>query len=175
MPANIELIRYSDWPEVKGIWQEDEDSDAFRREYAEQGYDTWESWRKIIIDPLHLDKLDWKVYDVKNPLTVVPGFRGGPFVPWKNMYYGDKTLPTFADIVATKDTDVATRNKFAEIIAMQKPICLIGLQQGNDIYIIEGMHRSTSLALAAYRGLEISVSVKLFLAESDLPEFPMIG
>lgn len=173
--SGIELVRASSWGEVRQVWQDDEDTDTFRREYKEQGFETWDAWRRVIIEPLHLERLQWRLYSVKHPELTVPCFRGGPYVPWKELYYGDKELPNFADIVALQDTDVHTRDKFREIIGASKPIRLIGLRQSNDIFIVEGMHRSTSLALAASRGQSIEVPVQLYLADSDLDAFPMIG
>ena len=174
-PQGLDFIRSTTWDEVKQVWKNDEDTDAFRREYAEQGYDSWESWRQIVIEPLHLDRLDWELYDVQNPTETIPRFRGGPFKPWKELYYGDTSAPTFSDIVTTEGTDVLTRDKFTSIIAADKPMWLIGLLRDNGVYIIEGMHRSTSIALAALQGKQINVPVKLFLATTDLTEFEMIG
>lgn len=170
----LDFIRSATWDEVRRVWKNDEDTDIFRREYVEQGYDSWESWRKIVIEPLHLERLDWTLYDIARPTETVPQFRGGPFKPWQELYYGDKTAPTFSDIVTTEGTDVMTRDKFAAIIATEKPMWLIGLRRENDIYIIEGMHRSTAIALAALRSQMINTSVQMFLAETDLAEFKLI-
>lgn len=172
--GELNYIASMPWQEVKQSWKNDEDSESFRREYTEHGHNTWESWRKIIFDTLHLEELEWEKYEIPNPTLSVPRFHGGPFVPWQKLYYGDKYLPTFKEIVEGEGTDVSTRDKFASIIASEKPIQLIGLEKDNEIYIIEGMHRSTSIALAASRNQEINTTVHLMLATTDLQEFEMI-
>jgi hypothetical protein len=174
IPTGLTFVSDVSWDEVMQSWKNDEDTDTFRREYTEQGYDTWESWRRVIIDPLHLDRLTWALYEVDDPLASIPNFRGGPFKPWEDMYYGGKKAPTFAEIVDTEGTDVNTRDKFTEINASNGPIKLIGLLKGTSVYIIEGMHRSTALALAAARGQSVSRPVYLLLARTDLAEFETI-
>lgn len=175
IPAGFTFLRHLTWEDVQLSWKNDEDTSSFRREYREQGHDTWESWRSIIINPLHLDKLSWSLYDIEDPLTSIPTFRGGPFKPWEDLYYGGKKTPTFAEIVSTKGTDVTTRDKFLKILASSQPMQLIGLAKARDIFIVEGMHRCTALALAAMQGQMVDVSVRLVLAESDLSEFETIA
>lgn len=174
-PKDLKYLRDMSWDEVKQSWKNDEDSHSFKREYAEHGHDTWESWRKVIFDTLHLPDLAWSQYEIPDPEITVPQFHGGPFKPWQELYYGDKEMPTFKEIVEVEESDVSTRGKFSDIISSTKPIQLIGLQKGEEIYIIEGMHRSTSIALAASRGQKLSTSVSLLLAKTDLQEFEMIN
>lgn len=171
----LEVVGPITWDEVKAIWKQGEDTDSFRREYAEEGYESWEAWRGVIIQPLHLDRLDWTLYDIKEPLETIPTFRGGPFKPWEDRYYGGITTPTFAEIVATEETDVSTRDKFAEIIESSEATKLIGLLMEGEVYIIEGMHRATSIALAASRDQKFQAHVQLLLAQSDLPQLDTIG
>jgi hypothetical protein len=173
-PPELTFVETTSWQDVKQSWKDDEDSKSFKREYAEHGHESWESWRKVIFDTLHLDELDWVKYEVADPTLTIPKFHGGPFVPWHNLYYGNKYLPTFEEIVANEGTDVPSRDKFASIIESDKPIQLIGLQKDNEIYIVEGMHRSTSIALAASRNQDINVPVYLLLAQTNLQQFDMI-
>lgn len=171
----LSLVGPVAWDEVKAIWQNDEDTDAFRREYQEQGYESWEAWRRGIIEPLHLNDLNWAKYEIPAPLETVPKFKGGPFKPWQDRYYGGIESPTFAEVVKVQGTDVQSRSKFAEIIASDNPIQLIGLVLNGEIHIIEGMHRSTAIALAADRGEAFAASVHIILAQSDLPKLEIIG
>jgi hypothetical protein len=163
----LEYASESSWEEVKAMWKANEDTDDFRREYKEQGYESWELWREKIIAPLHLDNLTWRRFSIANPSVTVPKFRGGPFKPWEELYYGGKETPTFAEIVETKGTDVTYRDKFNEIIYASKSTILIGLELADDVYIVEGMHRSTSIALAVKRGYIWRSPVEIFLATSD--------
>ena len=172
--ANLKYLRDMSWDEVKQSWKDDEDSHSFKREYTEHGHDTWESWRAVIFDTLHLTDLTWSQYEISEPENTVPQFHGGPFTPWKKLYYGDKQMPTFKEIVEIENSDVSTRDKFSSIISSTTPIQLIGLQKDDEIYIIEGMHRSTSIALAASRGQKLHTKVSILLAKTNLHEFEMI-
>lgn len=172
--ALLEYIEPLMWSDVLRSWKHDEDTEIFRREYVDHGYASWEEWRQEIIQPLHLDQLNWERYRIPAPTSVVPLLRGGPFGMWRSAYYGGQDSPTFADIVANPDNDVATRDKFRDILDSSQPIRLIGLLQGGDVHIVEGMHRSIAIAYAAQTGASISVPVDLYLAESDLDRFEII-
>lgn len=174
VPKGLTFDRDLSWEEVRNIWKGDEDTDIFRREYTEEGHSSWESWRDLIIQPLHLDQLDWAQYTVAEPLKTVPQFRGGPFKPWQDRYYGGKKNPTFAEIVGFEHSDIMTRDKFADILSSEEPIRLIGLLLGNEVYIIDGMHRSVAIALAARQEQAFDRQVTLMLAPSDLPKLETI-
>ena len=162
------------WVEILQAWQEDEERPNSRSVYMQNVGQDWLGWRNAIILPLHLDKLEWNLYTITDPAKTIPHFRGGPFTPWQELYYGDKETPTFEEIVTNSASDVQSRDKFRDILSSPEPLNLIGIIKDDDVYIVEGMHRCVAIALAACRNQPVNNEVRISLAVSNLLELPKI-
>lgn len=171
----LSFIRSQKWSDVLKRWKQTESaSEEFANIHKELGYNSWEDWRGKVIKPLHLSDLNWSLYKINKPVDTVPCFRGGPFISWIERYYPYDGLPTFLKIVSQTDTDIPERSKFSDILNNTTDMHVIGVIKDGDIFIIEGMHRCTAVALAKIRGQELKFDVYMSLAESDLDEFPII-
>ncbi|OGL36781.1 hypothetical protein A3A68_02460 [Candidatus Saccharibacteria bacterium RIFCSPLOWO2_01_FULL_48_13] len=172
---DLKYIRRQTWDEVFNTWQSNEDGPGFKRVYLDRGYADWQAWRNTVVQRLHLDELDWSLYDVQSPAITVPSFHGGPFKPWIERYYDGANEPTFEQIIKFPGTDIQSRRKFVDIIKASKDVDLVGLLKDKKIYIIEGMHRCVAITLAASRNKSFNASVRISLANSNLSHFPMEG
>lgn len=163
------------WQEVFGFWQVNESkSDYWIDLYRSRGYSNWSEWRMTYVEPLLMDKLDWKLYDIKDPLATVPGFYCGPFTAWQK-YYHRGGLRQYKDLIRGKNLS-AKESKISGL-AENFPVgvILIGLIVKNGIVIIEGNHRCLVLTLMAKNKRKFFGQVSIALAASKLDELPVIG
>lgn len=181
-------IKKISWPAVYKIWKKNEEKNpAWIEHYQKKGFPSWKEWRNIYIEPLKLDKLNWQIKTISNPLLVIPNFYGGPFKAWKNNFYKkilrveQCSTPTFKKLAKLKE--VKNNERFTKLIQnFPKKTTLIALKINKKIIIIEGMHRCTALALMktkkSVRTEHCSVStLKINLAFAEYPDIklPILG
>jgi hypothetical protein len=161
----FELIRSITWEEVVSSWRNDEaQQQRWIDHYRSRGFDSWDEWRGRHVAPLGLDKREWFLYRIIDPLKSVPRFLGGPFKAWKKEHYGEKDTLTFAELAALPKID-GNKTITAMVNDFPPPTMLIGLWQTDKIIIGEGMHRCCALALAARRSQRIEPEVTIALAD----------
>lgn len=170
---NLEFIKNLSWQEVFDIWRSNEENKPGWQETAKnKGYENWEEWRINYFDVFKCREAKWALYEIKNPLEVVPRFHGGPFRTWIEKFYNGEFLPTFSRLVEFKQIQ-----KHPTIMVMADDFyadtTLTGLILGGEIYIIEGTHRCCALALIAKENKPLNHKIFIALAEylgDKLPE-----
>lgn len=175
MPDQLKFIRSVEWPELFNYWRHGEENDPdWIESYTSHGFASWEEWRQKYVEVVGLDKRQWGIYTVLDPLQTVPTFRGGPFRSWMKKHYLGADRPTFAELATRPSLQEQFRiNRL--IKAFPTETMLMGLRQTNEITIIDGMHRATAIALAAARGQAIVTNLTVALADANGEQLPIIG
>lgn len=172
---DLKLIKLVTWEEVFSSWAKDESHlPHWVEHYKKRGFNSWEEWRIDSTKDLHPEKLNWKLYEIIEPIKTISEFHGGPFRAWVNKYYKNRNHPTFTEIV--NDNDFENNDKINEIINnFPKETSLIGLMSDNGIVIIEGMHRCCAIAVANKRKQDLDIKALIFLAEWLGKDVPIMG
>lgn len=101
-------------------------------------------------------------------MALIPSFRGGPFNGWIKNIYGDAgTTPTFM-IIAQKLDEMKHEGIRSLLESFPNRTVVIGVVTGDDIVIVEGMHRCSAIALAAAEGKTVETKLLIALG-SELP------
>ncbi len=163
---SLHFIKSLPWEEVFSLWRAGEANlPRWIEHYKAGGFSSWDEWRmKDTLQDLHPARLTWNLFSIEDPVATVPHFFGGPFRSWMKKYYEGASDRTFAEIIKypeLQNSDVVQRI----IKDFPKETYLIGLRTSEGIVIIEGMHRSSALALAALKNIPIDAHVFLALAD----------
>jgi len=181
----IKSIKKISWLEIFSIWKKNEAKNpAWIKHYQKKGFKTWAAWRKIYIKPLKLNKLEWQIGTLVNPLTTVPNFYGGPFKAWQKNFYKKivrtehcsvpTNTPKFKELA--KLAEIKNNERFKELINdFPKNTTLIALKINKKIIIIEGMHRCTAIALIKNRKKPLNSKISLAIAEYPDIYLPILG
>jgi len=163
------------WKEVFDFWRKNEASQPnWIKVCRERGFDSWDAWREEYIKPFKCDQAEWHFYEVVNPEKNIPSFYGGPFKTWKKLYYKEKETLKFSEIAELSEIQ---KNKHVNSLADNFPekTVIIGLEVGNKIVIIEGMHRSCAIALLAKKKKKVRSVVLIALAKYSGENLPLVG
>ncbi|MBU1180456.1 hypothetical protein KJ885_05940, partial [Patescibacteria group bacterium] len=96
----LKYIKPLNWKDVFEIWRKNESyENKWEAHYKGRGFNSWEEWRKTYTEPLGLDELSWSLFEIKNPLKIIPEFRGGPFHSWSKYFYLGESHPTFRTLI----------------------------------------------------------------------------
>jgi hypothetical protein len=170
--ACLKAIKPLTWADVFSLWRDAESKlPHWVEHYTRSGFDSWDDWRTNTLRDLHCRDLEWALFEITDPLSVVPSFLGGPFRPWITRYYEGAKHRTFRELA--KHPAVQGNAIIREMRAnFPKETYLVGLRTARGIIIIEGMHRCCALALAAENGKAIESRVFIALAafQGELPE-----
>lgn len=173
--AYLQHLKKFTWPEVFAIWRANEEASAnWKAHYTERGFPSWEAWRMTFAEPLKLPSLSWDLYQVTNPLEVVPTFNGGPFRSWVKQHYHGQ--------VQRKFQYLATLPTFQQHAGLQR-LCqnfpprttVTGVVLNGTITIVEGMHRCLAIALAAQLNQPLQVNLCIALAQHPDATLPLVG
>lgn len=174
----LQKIRDLSWKEVFEHWRMDEEkSERWERYWRAKGFSSWEEWRNTVYKNLKGAELSWALYKVADPIKAVPEWRGGMFHAWATWFYPvlREQPPKLRDLIAHPGVH---NNWLIREIANKFPTetMLSGIRLANgDVVVIEGMHRSCALTLAAHDQLSITTELTLALAEWPFGEVPQLG
>jgi len=176
LPAEqYKWIRELSFADVFEIWRRNEEGKEQWESHArERGFRGWEEWRMRYVKALGLRKRHWSLYQVINPLAVVPKWRGGPFKTWMERHYGGIFTPTFAQLAKQPDMQKHAGPKEAQG-AFPRTTTVIALFRDGQLVVIEGMHRCVAIALAARVGRPIETSLFAALADASGEELKPVG
>ena len=160
-------LRYVDdctWEQVFAWWRSNEEHlEHWREFYTQQGYSSWEEWRRPKIEKFNCENLDWQIFEIKGVNTILD-FHGGPFSGWVKAVYEGRSMPTFREMmdhpwISSQPTVREISENFPEDTILTGLSC-----SPRGIYVIEGMHRSAAVALAIKEGRDIRSQVMIALA-----------
>ena len=140
------LIGPISWQEIFDSWRTDESTqESWKKHWEESGFGSWDEWRMHHMRPYRPETLSWSLYHINNPRGTVPGFFGAPSRNWIENAYDGATTKRLRDIIhlpiISENAKIdAVRDRFPE------KTMLIGVRVGDDIILIEGMHRSCAIA-----------------------------
>jgi hypothetical protein len=170
--ACLKPVKPLTWADVFSLWRDAESKlPHWIEHYTKSGFDSWDDWRTNTLKDLRCRDLEWTLFEITDPLRVVPSLLGGSFRPWITRYYEGAKHKTFRELA--KHPAVQGNAIIREMVKnFPKETYLVGLRTARGIIIIEGMHRCCALALAAENGKTIESSVFIALAgfEGELPE-----
>ncbi|MCK9361224.1 hypothetical protein M0Q28_03255 [Patescibacteria group bacterium] len=171
----LTFVRDLTWPEVFKIWRGNEEHlEKWKELYKKRGFETWEVWRRNLIAPMDLESRTWKLYRIETPGKTIANFHGGPFRGWTERYYDGVAAPEFREII--KHPNIKTVFAFQDFIAnFPSPTTVTGVQNDDGVVIIEGMHRSTSVVLAAAEGKDLEPEMYIALADYQPGHLPLVG
>lgn len=165
------------WEEVFGIWQDNEAWDPnWVRLALSRGYRSWAHWRlKGYAYPFECPKAKWALYQINNPLELVPNFYAGPYRTWIKMWYRGKTRRPFSYLARLPGIQVNPKIK-SMVENYPSEAILLGLRlKSGKIVIIDGTQRGCALAIMALRKIVFKDPVLLALGESDRDDLPVVG
>lgn len=171
----LDFIKNLIWEEVFDIWEKNEASDPSWIKHAQtRGFKTWREWRETMVPALNLDRLEWSLYQIKNPNQIVPLFHSGPFKAW-SMFYNGKSSVLFKDLIQQKS--VQSNNRLQKMISnFPTESSIIGVNtRSNNIVIIEGMHRCLALSYCAGKKEPLNADLKIALADYPKDRLPLLG
>lgn len=150
------------WEDVFADWKEREAKQGWETIWRERGFASWEAWRMSYLANLKPTERDWALVDVHNPQTTIPLFWAMAFRGWKQYYPASTSRARIRDIAAHP-----ALAKNPKIVALStqfpKETRLVAMRCGEDVMLIEGMHRAATIALFAERGEQIADRVTLAL------------
>lgn len=169
---NLEYLGPEEWNQVFEFWEEDETKlGTWTKHYEDRGFDSWKKWRGTFCDAFNCKKLDWNLYQIKDPISTFPKFYGGPFKAWIDKFYDGKKEMSFAELANLNE--IQTYNRVLEIKNnFPQNTTVIGLILEGKIYIIEGMHRSCAVALMAKNKEEFRGHINIYLADFKGTKLP---
>lgn len=174
MPTELKFIQSITWEKVFALWEKEEASlPHWIAHYEQRGFASWREWRKSSVRDLCPEQLDWSLCRVADPVNTVPEFHAGPFRAWMQKYYGGlRTIPFRA---LAENTEIQSNPNINEIMGnFPATSTIIGVRVGDDIVIIEGMHRCAALAVARSRNM--TINTELFIACAEFTgELPLFG
>ena len=152
------------WKDVLRDWEADE-IERYRELYEARGFSTWLEWRQSYISDLGLEQRVWTQEVLENAYDVVPTFYIGGYKGWYPYRPADKALATFADVGCPPSegemslfgeprVNVRTNEGVMRFTREKQPATLLVLQSGDFKVVLDGTHRSASIAVSAYDSLE---------------------
>ncbi|MFH1226127.1 MAG: hypothetical protein V1684_02510 [bacterium] len=173
---NIKLVRPLKWEEVFSFWYQNEgDKENWINLAKERGFASWADWRLTgYAIPFECAKAGWGLYEISNPLQVVPQFYGGPFRGWTENYYGGAKEKTFKELAVLPEI---INHSFIQRAKNDFPVdkIITCLEVGGKVYTVEGMHRCCTLAIMAQENNNFNKILLFAIGESPLKELPLIG
>ncbi|MFH1632069.1 MAG: hypothetical protein ABIA47_03605 [bacterium] len=165
---NLEFVCDTTWDKVFFDWKECE-AGFWECHYRAEGFESWEEWRGQFNASWRLSGREWKVYWVADPLKSVPTFWAGAFKSWRKYFPNKGGKRRFADL---SDSPIARDNpKIIGVLnSFPKETRVIGFRLGDDIVIVEGMHRCAAIAIAAADGIDINTNLTIALTDFDESE-----
>lgn len=167
MFGTLKHIRSLTWPEVRKIWQNNEESLTHWQIYWEaQGYKSWEQWRKKFFWRFNTARANWALYEVNDPMVTIPCLKPGPFRGWRKLFYKNRNCLTFVSLVY--NTSVANHppvQQFKELLKTMEQTTIIGLYdpKSHHITVIEGMHRCAAYSVSVV-GDRVALPIKFYIA-----------
>ena len=176
-PTQFRYIKPLSWDEVFNIWRGNEAANPkWIEHYTSKGFKTWDDWRRATHAALKPEELEWHLCEIIDHLKTVPRFRGGPFKSWKRVYFRELDPPPTFDELFSKRPEIATNVPVIEVLKnFPKHTTISGVQVKEDIYVVEGMHRSCALTMAAREGKKIETELTLALAHYPGEGMPTLG
>ena len=163
---NFKLIKKLSWEEVFKIWRRNEAWQKSWQEVAKnQGFSSWEEWRKDYAVREGFENKNWGLYKVENPNLFVENLYGGPFKGWIENYYNGKKIARLVNLV--KENKMVKENiKVKDILKnFPKETVMTVLLDGKKIIIAEGMHRGAALALKYIEKESLPSDLRIILAK----------
>lgn len=160
--AFIETVR---WELVFEHWKKSERG-YWDNYFKERDLSSWEEWRtqyvESLIAPFGLQNRRLLRFKVNNPMALVPTFYAGAFPGWRKYYRNDVRAERFCNIVQHPHLP---ENPKVEAVRQNFPTStfLIGVTDGSNISIFEGMHRCAAVALEAMRGQSLAQHLYIVL------------
>ncbi|MFH1661534.1 MAG: hypothetical protein ABIA02_00325 [Candidatus Falkowbacteria bacterium] len=171
----INLIRECEWEEVFLEWYKSEGENSGWIQLAqERGVASWAEWRlKGYAKRFECAQAKWGFYEV-DP-AVILDWHGGPFRTWIEKYYGNQHTKTFAELA--EKTDVLDNPSVKAIMENYPKNSIVSALELNDgrIFVIEGMHRTCSLACMIKQGKPLPNKLIFAIGKSDLAELSTAG
>lgn len=165
------------WDEVFSLWQvQEEKLEHWQQVWQAKGFSSWREWRQATHANLNGSSLDWKLYEVMNPLETIPDWHGGMFHGWIEHYAGlSQQPPTLQELA--HHLYVETQPYIRALIeTFPSATILSAITTPNErICLVEGMHRGCAIALAAKRNIRINPMVYVALAQWPSDELPKLG
>ncbi|MFH1712428.1 MAG: hypothetical protein ABH846_04305 [Patescibacteria group bacterium] len=162
----LKFIRDISWEQVFSDWHDREvDNFGWEEHWKGRGYDSWEEWRRHITDPLQPQDREWMLYEILDPEQFIVQCYAGAFKGWRQYIKDGVRKITFGELDASSNPKAKSVFK-----SFPQETTIIGIRLGDEVVIIEGMHRSTALAQGARAHKKISGKVFIALTDFDQNE-----
>ena len=176
---DLEFIKSLTQEEVLKSWRKSEENvEHWKGFWESKGHTSWEDWRRTTHKALFEKPLQWGLYTVSNPLTVIPEWYAGMFHSWDKWFYGNfpEKPPKLKDLLAHPGIqnhwyvrEIAHNFKGVETTLMATRL------PNGSIYIAEGMHRACAITLIDHEKINFDAKVYVMLAEWPEETPPKLG
>jgi hypothetical protein len=172
--SSLEFLNPIKWTDIFSSWKKGEAwQKSWKKHWKERGFSSWDKWREDYVKPLEPQKLEWFLYDIKNPLQEFPLFYGVPSRSWIEKAYGGEKTKQLKEII---NLPIIKDNlKVLDIKKdFPKETMFTGIIHEDRIVLIEGMHRASALA-SWDKNKPLNSKVKIALAYWKPEELPILG
>ena len=163
-----ESIRPSSWKEVFSIWEESEQG-IYDDLYTSRGFSSWKDFRLSYFDNIPIESLDWKIHSIDN--KDIPQIQCGAYPSWEPHFTkaGSRSMEALSKLehFSPEKHHVIPQIRQAIESGKLNKIFLIGLVKNNQIFLLEGHHRSTVIAQLITEGKLPPLEIEIALAEVD--------
>ncbi|OGN34996.1 MAG: hypothetical protein A3I39_01595 [Candidatus Yanofskybacteria bacterium RIFCSPLOWO2_02_FULL_47_9b] len=167
----LTLIKELTAEEVFETWRKiEENLEHWKSFWKAKGFNSWEEWRRKTHASVLDKKLSWNLYQVKEPIAIIPEWYGGMFHGWAKWFYPvlSEQPPKLKELL----THPGVHNhwwiqKITDNFESPTTISAVCMPSG-DIIIVEGMHRACALALMAHE--KRTTNIELFVMLTDWPD-----
>ncbi|MBD3360046.1 MAG: hypothetical protein GF365_05070 [Candidatus Buchananbacteria bacterium] len=173
---DFKLIKHLAWDDVFEIMRQNEDypGSHWISLWQKRGFNSWQEWRMTYVKRFKLDRLDWQLYEIIEPIKTVPQLCGGSFTSWVKRFYQGEDNPSFAKLA--EHPEIQAHHGIIQFMDnFPKNTIISGVILGDKIIIVEGMHRCAALALASLQGQKIQTKMQICLAQHYLDKLPIAG
>ena len=161
---HLSFVRPASWAEVLSEWRDREAEWGWEEVWRSRGFESWDAWRATYTAPLQFQERTWEMYRVDEPAVLIPKMWAVAYKGWKRYYPVGAGKAQLADIA--RHSDLPANSK---VIGLRKsfpgPTTIIGIRQGEELAVFEGLHRCATIALEAQNQRQVARELTIALTE----------
>lgn len=165
-------IQDLNWEEVQEIWKNNEESlEHWKTYWQSRGFNSWQEWREKSFRRFAIKDLSWTLMETWKSASWVPHLSYANFNGWNKLARADK-YDSFYNLA--RNEDLGSYEPLVRLVNdFPKETTIIGIELDGVLYVIEGMHRcaSAALALRQHKTLETNIKIAIGKKIGDKPKY----
>lgn len=157
-----EKVRDLNWKDVIEIWKNNEENlEHWKNYWQSKGFNSWQEWRERFFSRFGIKDLAWSLMETEYSSHHVPHWRYANFKGWNKLAQANK-YNSFYRLARHEMEKLENYEPLVRLIEdFPVETTVIGIELGKDLYIIEGMHRCASIAVAHWQGKRIETNIRV--------------